>query len=459
MQSVLIIDDQQDLLDITRIFLERFGNMHVETVTSAKHALMLTRDKSFDAIVVDYDMPEINGIEFLKILRAKGDTTPIIIFTGVGGEHTAMEALNNGADFFLQKGEDPPTQFRNLVHMVNQAVERRSMGCAIGTSQRLLAETIAFFPEPAYAIDREGKVIAWNKAMAEFTGTDSKKILGRGDGEYAIPFFGRKTPMLSDLVFEDEAMIEKNGYTIINREQGTLFAWTKARGKKGEDKVLWMKAAALHDGKGVFIGTLGSVRDITDELGPELLRQSAVSAAHEGVPAPPLPASMRTGLDKLLGRAKSQYKKGLRLYYREGNYADAIQLFDQALEIDPSLAYAWHDRGICLRQLGRDEEALKNFDRAIALAPDDEELAFTRADLLRKIGILQEHHKVLEAAARAYNRVVEINPDHADAWNGLGICMKELGKDELSRQYFERAQDLVRWGKSRKKTRNLDSLV
>ena len=147
MQSVLIIDDQQDLLDITRIFLERFGNMHVETVTSAKHALMLTRDKSYDAIVVDYDIPEINGIEFLKILRAKGDTTPIIIFTGVGGEHTAMEALNNGADFFLQKGEDPPTQFRNLVHMINQAVERRSMGCAIGTSQRLLAETIAFFPE------------------------------------------------------------------------------------------------------------------------------------------------------------------------------------------------------------------------------------------------------------------------------------------------------------------------
>ena len=152
-------------------------------------------------------------------------------------------------------------------------------------------------------------------------------------------------------------------------------------------------------------------------------------------------------------------EKGLRLYYREGNYADAIQFFDRALEIDPSLAYAWHDRGVCLRQLGRNEEALKNVDRAVALAPDDEELAFTRADLLRKIGILQEHHKVLEAAARAYNKVVEINPDHADAWNGLGICMKELGKDELSRQYFERAQDLVRWGKSRKKTRNLDSLV
>ena len=80
--------------------------------------------------------PDISGIEFLKIVRAKGDTTPIIIFTGVGRENAAIEALNNGADFFLKKGEDPHAQFRNMVHMINQAMERRSMGRAIGTSAK-----------------------------------------------------------------------------------------------------------------------------------------------------------------------------------------------------------------------------------------------------------------------------------------------------------------------------------
>jgi PAS domain S-box-containing protein len=459
MQSVLIIDDDQDLLDITRIFLIRFGNMHVDTVLSAKHALKMTSDKSYDAIVVDYDMPEINGIEFLKILRAKGDTTPIIIFTGVGGEHCAAEALNNGADFFLQKGEDPSTQFRNMVRMIQQAVDHRSMGRAIGTSQRLLSETIAFFPEPAYAIDREGKVVAWNRAMTESTGTTQKEILGRGDHEYAIPFFGHKAPMLTDLIFEENATIEKNGYTIITKEGGTLFAWIKAKGKKGEEKVLWMKATALHDGKGVFIGTLGSVRDITGELGPELLQQATASAAAESeTPATP-PVSRGNGLAKLLGKAKTLYKKGLYLYYREGNYAGAIDLFDQAIKIDPALAMAWHDRAVCLRYLGRDEEALKNVDRSLELSPDYEEFLSTRADLLKRIGILQQRPDVLEAAVRAYNRIVEINPEQAEAWNGLGVCTRELGKDEQSRQYFERAQDLVRWGKSRKKTRNLDLLV
>jgi Flp pilus assembly protein TadD len=173
----------------------------------------------------------------------------------------------------------------------------------------------------------------------------------------------------------------------------------------------------------------------------------------------PAPASKRRGLDRLLGKAKSHHKKGLRLYYREGNYADAIGFFDRAIEIDPDFAYAWYDRGVCLRHLGKDEEALRNIDRAVELAPGDEEFLFNRAELLKKIGILQQRPDILEAAVRAYNRVVEINPDQADAWNGLGVSMRELGKDEQSRQYFDRAQDLVRWGKARRKTRNLDNLV
>lgn len=60
---------------------------------------------------------------------------------------------------------------------------------------------------------------------------------------------------------------------------------------------------------------------------------------------------------------------------------------------------------------------------------------------------------------RTYNKVLEINPNNADAWNGLGVCMKEQGKEELSRQYFERAQNLVRWGKAKRKVRNLDTIV
>jgi Flp pilus assembly protein TadD/DNA-binding response OmpR family regulator len=458
MHTVLILDDQQDLLDITRLFLERFGEMNVETAKSAKEALARMKDKSFDALVVDFDLPDISGIEFLKIVRAKGDTTPVIIFTGVGRENAAIEALNNGADFFLKKGEDPHAQFRNMVHMINQAVERRSMGRAIGTSERLLAETISFFSEPAYALDREGKVIAWNRAMADSTGIEAKNMLGKGDGKYSVPFFGHKASMLSDMVFDDETTIVKSGYTIISKDQGSVCAWTKTTGEGGEDRVLWMKASALYDGKGMFISTIGTVRDITDELGAELLRQSTASA--QDLPALGTgAASKRTRLDKLLGKARSNYKSGLFQYYREGNYPGAIRFFDEAIEIDPALAAAWHDRGVCLRELGKDEDALKSIDKSVELEPENEEYLFTRAELLKRIGILRGQKNAIAAAVRTFNKVLEINPNNADAWNGLGVCMKEQGKDELSRQYYERAQNLVRWGKAKRKIRNLDTIV
>ncbi len=458
MHSVLIIDDQQDLLDITRLFLERFGEMSVDTAKTAKEALAKLKDKAFDALVVDFDLPDISGIEFLKIIRAKGDTTPIIIFTGVGRENAAIEALNNGADFFLKKGEDPHAQFRNMVHMINQAVERRSMGRAIGTSERLLAETISFFSEPAYALDREGRVIAWNRAMAEFTGVEAKNMLGKADGKYSVPVFGEKALMLTDMIFDDEATITRNGYSIISKDQDSVLAWTKTSGKGGEDRVLLMKAQALHDGKGVFVSAIGTVKDITEELGPELLRQSAAAARDYPAPAP-MSVSKRTRLDRFLGKARSNYKKGLFHYYREGNYPEAIRFFDSAIEIDPLLAAAWHDRGISLRELGKDEDALKSIDKACELEPGNEEFLFNRAEMLKRIGILQGQKKAIAAAIKTYNRVLEINPNNADAWNGLGVCMKEEGKEEISRQYYERAQSLVRWGKAKRRVRNLDTIV
>jgi CheY-like chemotaxis protein len=69
MQSVLVVDDEPLMLDSTRTFLERFGNMEVQTATSAKDALGILTNATFDAIVVDYSLPEISGIELLKILR------------------------------------------------------------------------------------------------------------------------------------------------------------------------------------------------------------------------------------------------------------------------------------------------------------------------------------------------------------------------------------------------------
>ncbi len=70
------------------------------------------------AAVSDDQMPAMDGIEFLKAVRGWGDKTPFIIFTGKGREDVVIEALNTGADFYLQKGGEPKSQFPELAHKI-----------------------------------------------------------------------------------------------------------------------------------------------------------------------------------------------------------------------------------------------------------------------------------------------------------------------------------------------------
>lgn len=263
MLSVLIIDDQQEVLDVIRPFLERFGDMTVHSLKSAKEAFSALNNHSFDAIIVDYDMPEIDGIQFLKIIRSMGDSTPVIIFTGVGREYAAIEALNNGANFFLKKGEDILPQLRDMVHMIRQAVDGKIMGRSPGTARKILSCAVNFFSDPAFVIDREGKVVAWNAGMAELSGCNAEDMIGRNDHEYSVPFFKAKVPMLVDLIFDDDQELARHNFHLISRDAGTLVAWTRVTGGDHDDRVLWMKAAPVYDGRGSFIGVIGAVKDIT----------------------------------------------------------------------------------------------------------------------------------------------------------------------------------------------------
>ena len=200
---------------------------------------------------------------------------------------------------------------------------------------------------------------------------------------------------------------------------------------------------------------MGRVRDVTEEMGSDLQAVPKQTAESSGTH----PASRSGFFDKILGKAKTNYRKGMRLSFWEGKYADAIPYFDKAIEIDPSNANVWHDRGVCYRVLGKDSEALRNFDRAVELSPDDEEFMFSRAEMLKTIGILRQRQDLLESAVQILNRVVEKNPNHAEAWNCLGICSKELGKELSSRQYFDKSRELIKHGKNKKKTRSFDFLT
>ena len=98
-------------LELGKFYLEMKGLFSVDINTSASAALTLLQSMKYDAIISDYEMPKMDGIEFLKRVRASGNTIPFILFTGRGREDVVIQALNEGADYYLQKGGDPKSLY------------------------------------------------------------------------------------------------------------------------------------------------------------------------------------------------------------------------------------------------------------------------------------------------------------------------------------------------------------
>ena len=122
---VLAVDDEPDLCALTKEFLEMNGEMSVDTTSSVKEARNALTKRRYDAIVSDYQMPGEDGIQFLKSLGTADERTPFILFTGKGREEVVIEALNNGADSYLQKGGMPAPMYVELEHRIRTAVRKR----------------------------------------------------------------------------------------------------------------------------------------------------------------------------------------------------------------------------------------------------------------------------------------------------------------------------------------------
>jgi len=135
--SVLYVDDEPALLDIGKLFLERTTEFTVTTASSAAIALGLLKSNGIQAIVSDYQMPDMDGIGFLKQVRSTNKAIPFILFTGRGREEIAIEAFENGADFYLQKGGAPKPQFAELSKKIKAAVEHRNADAQITVLNRL----------------------------------------------------------------------------------------------------------------------------------------------------------------------------------------------------------------------------------------------------------------------------------------------------------------------------------
>ncbi|WP_321507416.1 PAS domain S-box protein [uncultured Methanoregula sp.] len=151
-----------------------------------------------------------------------------------------------------------------IIMLVGCIVALLSMNLA--ESEQKLQDIIEFLPDAVFAINREGKVIAWNRAVEEMTGKQKAEMLGRSNFEYSLAFYGERRPMLAGLILKNESDL-LGKYPTVHRESSRFVSEAFLPNfNSGRGAHLRFSATALMDPNGNVTGAIESVRDITEQV-------------------------------------------------------------------------------------------------------------------------------------------------------------------------------------------------
>ena len=165
-----------------------------------------------------------------------------------------------------------------LIESFVDLTESKQMEMQIRESRQLFADIISFLPDPTFVIDKNGLVLAWNRALEQLSGVSAGDIIGKGDHEYSLWQYGKRRPILIDLVLHPDQDAGRMDYNGIHWEGNTVTAQTQiVRPGRGNTISLSLVASPLIDYQGNITGAIESIRDISRlrEAEAELVRINA----------------------------------------------------------------------------------------------------------------------------------------------------------------------------------------
>lgn len=179
---------------------------------------------------------------------------------------------------------------KTILAVIQDITKQKKDQDALIESERHLADIINFLPDATFALDRQGRIITWNRAIEKMTGVRGVTIIGKADHEHSIPFYGKREPMLADLILRPDPAAEKK-YSFIIKDMDHLIAESITPLKvNGKLLHLWAKASPIYDMDGNITGVIQSIRDITGKKeAEEKLRESeeryriAIEYSNDGV--------------------------------------------------------------------------------------------------------------------------------------------------------------------------------
>lgn len=178
---ILLVDDDSSFADLTADFLARENDQFViETANSATEVVEENSEFGMDCIVSDYDMPDLDGIEFLQLVREDYPDLPFILFTGKGSEEVASEAITKGVTDYLQK-RSGSGQYKVLANRIQNAVDRHRAELAVEFERNRRSPLFEHSPDPIVEVeyvDSDAQVTAINRAFKRTFDVDEEEVLG-----------------------------------------------------------------------------------------------------------------------------------------------------------------------------------------------------------------------------------------------------------------------------------------
>jgi PAS domain S-box-containing protein len=231
-----------------------------------------------------------------------------------------------------------------LEGLISDITERKKAEESLQESEQRFSDIISFLPDATFVIDRDGKVIAWNKAIEMMSGVKAEDMLGKGDYEYAIPFYGERRPILIDLAIQASSDIEKT-YIHIKRYGDNMTAENYYPNLRGKATWLFGNACILRDSHGQIAGAIESIRDITDSKYAEAALKKAKEAAEAANLAKSaflanMSHELRTPLNAVLGYAQflqkdpaatEHQKERLNIIHKSGEHL--LSLINDILDL------------------------------------------------------------------------------------------------------------------------------
>ncbi len=288
LEILLVDDDALDRAAAKRALKSAGLAAHIREADSCVAAMSLLRAQTFDCAFMDFQLPDGDGLDMLRDIRAEGIHTPVVMLTGHGDEQIAVDLMKAGAADYLSKSRlTPEAVAQTLRHAIRIHRAEQSAYQAerkLRVSERLVREMADSAPALLWMSDADGCCTFFNQSWLNFTGRAMPEELGKGWEQGIHP--------------DDSAYCtEKFGQARAHRQPFRM----EYRLRRADGEYRWMLDAGTPrlSTEGVLVGYIGSCIDITER------RQSEQTLLEKQAHIERLNAHLRTAMHETHHRVKN----------------------------------------------------------------------------------------------------------------------------------------------------------